>query len=105
MFVRCGNPDHKRIMEMYKDKNSVVIYSMWKGYLEQEKTKEFLAGFKRVDMHTSGHADVEAIKMIINTISPDMIIPMHTEEPEMFHSVVRDKNVVVSNDGEIIKVV
>ncbi len=36
MFVRCGNKKHKKIMEMYKDKNPVVIYSMWKGYLEQD---------------------------------------------------------------------
>ena len=72
MFVRCGNPEHKRIMEMYKDKNPVVIYSMWKGYLEQENIKQFLDGYTRLDMHTSGHADSDAIKMVIGTVQPEV---------------------------------
>lgn len=72
MFVRSGNPEHKRIMEMYKDKNPVVIYSMWKGYLEQENIKQFLDGYTRLDMHTSGHADSDAIKMVIGTVQPEV---------------------------------
>ena len=104
MFVRCGNPEHKRIMETYKDKNPVVIYSMWKGYLEQENIKEFLDGYKRLDMHTSGHADSEAIKMVIDTVQPNMIIPMHTEVPEAFLELVGDRIVILANDEEIINV-
>jgi len=104
MFVRCGNPEHKRIMEMYKDKNPVVIYSMWKGYLEQRNVKEFLDGYKRLDMHTSGHADSDAIKMVIETVQPDMVIPMHTEAPEAFLELVGDRRVVLANDKEVVKI-
>ena len=104
MFVRCGNPEHKRIMEMYKDKNPVVIYSMWKGYLEQDNIKEFLDGYKRLDMHTSGHADSDAIKMVIDTVQPDMIIPMHTEVPEAFLNLTGNRKVVLANDEEIITI-
>ena len=104
MFVRCGNPDHKRIMEMYKDKNPVVIYSMWKGYLEQENIKEFLDGYKRLDMHTSGHADSDAIKMVIETVQPDMVIPMHTEVPEAFLKLVGNKKVLLARDEEVITI-
>ena len=102
MFVRCGNPEHKRIMEMYKDKNPVVIYSMWKGYLEQRNVKEFLDGYKRLDMHTSGHADRNAIKMVIDTVKPDMVIPMHTKLPEAFLKLVGQDKVKLLNDNEII---
>ena len=102
MFVRCGNPEHKRIMEMYKDKNPVVIYSMWKGYLEQDNIKEFLNGYKRLDMHTSGHADSDAIKMVIDTVLPDKVIPMHTEVPEAFLNLMGNTNIVLTKDGEII---
>ncbi len=102
MFVRCTNPEHKRIMEIYKDKNPVVIYSMWKGYLEQDSTKEFLDGYKRLDMHTSGHADENAIKMVINTVNPDMIIPMHTEVPETFLKFAGHRKVILADDKEII---
>ena len=102
MFVRCGNPEHKRIMGMYKDKNPVVIYSMWKGYLEQDSIKEFLDGYKRLDMHTSGHADSEAIKMVIDTVRPDVIIPMHTEVPEVFLKLAGNKSVLMANDCDSI---
>ncbi len=104
MFVRSGNPEHKRIMEMYKDKNSVVIYSMWKGYLEQENIKEFLAEYKRLDMHTSGHADCDAIKMVIETVKPEMIIPMHTDVPEAFLELVGDEKVMILDDKEVIRI-
>lgn len=102
MFVRCGHPEHKRIMEKYKDKNPVVIYSMWKGYLEQDNIKEFLDGYKRFDMHTSGHADSEAIKMVIDTVQPDIVIPMHTEVPEAFLKLVGNRKVILAKDEEII---
>lgn len=103
MFVRCGNTRHKEVMEKYKDENAVVIYSMWKGYLEQDNIKEFLDGYKRLDMHTSGHADTDAIKMVIDTVQPDMVIPMHTEVPEAFLKLAGDRKVVLAKDEEIIK--
>ena len=102
MFVRCGNSEHKRIMEMYKEKNPVVIYSMWKGYLDQDNVKEFLNGYKRLDMHTSGHADSDAIKMVIDTVLPDKVIPMHTEVPQAFLKLVENTNVMLTEDQEII---
>ena len=102
MFIRCGNSRHKDVMEKFKDKNPVVIYSMWKGYLEQDNIKEFLDGYKRLDMHTSGHADSDAINMVIDTVQPDMVIPMHTEVPEAFRNLVGNRKVVLANDKEII---
>ena len=104
MFIRSGNPEHKRIMEMYKNKSPVVIYSMWKGYLEQDNIKEFLEGYQRIDMHTSGHADSDAIKMVVDTVQPDIVIPMHTEVPEAFLNLVEGVKVVLSEDGKIIKI-
>ena len=75
---------------------------MWKGYLEQDNIKEFLDGYKRLDMHTSGHADSDAINMVIDTVQPDMVIPMHTEVPEAFRNLVGNRKVVLANDKEII---
>ena len=101
MFVRCGNPEHKKVMEMYKDKNPVVIYSMWKGYLEQDNIKRFLDGYKRLDMHTSGHADSDAIKMVTDITQPETVIPMHTEVPEAFEKLVGKDKLMILKDGEI----
>jgi len=104
MFVRCGCSEHKRIMEKYKDKNPVVIYSMWKGYLEQDNIREFLDGYKRLDLHTSGHADSDAIKMVIDTVRPDIVIPMHTEVPEAFTNITDISNVRILKDKEVITI-
>lgn len=104
MFVRCGHPEHKRIMEKYKDKNPVVIYSMWKGYLKQNNIKEFLDGYKRLDMHTSGHADSDAIKMVIDTVRPDIVIPMHTEVPEAFTNITDISKVNILKDKDVITI-
>ena len=38
----------------------------------------------RHQVHCSGHADPETIKSIITTIAPRVVIPVHTEHPEMF---------------------
>ena len=54
-------------------------------------------------MHTSGHADTDAIKMVIDTVQPDMVIPMHTEVPEAFLKLAGDRKVVLAKDEEIIK--
>ena len=104
MFVRAGNPEHKRIMEMYKDKNPVVIYSMWQGYLKQDNIKEFLDGYKRLDMHTSGHADINAIKMVVDIVNPEVVIPMHTEAPEIFLGLIGKEKVRILKDHEKIEI-
>lgn len=103
MFVRAGNPEHKKVMDRYKHLDPVVIYSMWKGYLEREDVKTFLEGFRRVDMHTSGHADKAAVKALIDAVDPAMVIPMHTEAPEMFLDISEKNRVVLTEDGDLIK--
>jgi len=102
MFVRCGNPEHKRIMEKYRHLNPVIIYSMWNGYLGQDSVKSFLSGFKRINMHTSGHADSDALRTVIETVKPDIVIPMHTEVPEAFFRLVDTGKLKLARDDEII---
>ena len=68
-------------------KGSTFIYSMWRGYEEQEKMRKFEdeckeLGMEVVYIHTSGHADVETIKKLKETVSPDEVIAVHTLEPE-----------------------
>ncbi|MHA1845682.1 MAG: MBL fold metallo-hydrolase RNA specificity domain-containing protein [Promethearchaeota archaeon] len=46
---------------------------------ENNNRPKFIAGF-----HASGHASREDIIKIIETIDPDYLIPVHTEDPEWF---------------------
>lgn len=100
-LVADGNPEDVFPSSLCNE--LIPVYSMWKGYLEQDNVKEFLDGYKRLDMHTSGHADRNAIKMVIDTVKPDMVIPMHTELPEAFLELVGQDKVKLLNDNENIK--
>ena len=51
-------------------KKTCLIYSMWNGYIKREdKLKTFVEelnkmGIDFIELHTSGHADIEAMKYL-----------------------------------------
>lgn len=60
-----------------------LIYSMWEGYLKKASTKKFIEYFEKRkftihNIHTSGHADIKALKEMVEAIKPKNIIPIHT---------------------------
>lgn len=74
-------------------KNGVLVYSFWNGYRETESMKNFLCecekmGLKIATLHTSGHADENAIKKLIETVNPKVLIPVHTENSQRFKEIV-----------------
>ena len=67
----------------------ILFYSMWGGYKEKEDIASFLKfmkdkGVRIVDLHTSGHADAQTIKALIDDVKPEYIIPVHTENADWF---------------------
>lgn len=67
----------------------ILFYSMWDGYKDKEDISEFLEfmqskGVRIVDLHTSGHADADTIKDLIDTANPKYLIPVHTENASWF---------------------
>jgi len=79
-------------IERFKDKNPLIIYSMWDGYINETKGKEaynkewadFLAPYIKSgqyrNLHTSGHATAKMIADVIEAVAPQKAIyPMHTE--------------------------
>lgn len=100
MLVRAGNPYHKKIMEKYKQYDPLIIYSMWKGYLQEDNIKDFIDGYRKEDVHTSGHANKKDIEMVIKKITPDQVIPIHTEIPQAFKDICGDSRLILLNDGE-----
>lgn len=102
MFIRPGNFLSTKLLEKYKDKDPLIIYSMWHGYLDQNANlKNALSGFRLTELHTSGHADSNTIDRVISTTKPKMIIPIHTDMPDQ---LANSQSVRVVNDGEIITV-
>ena len=91
MLVRA-NGKFDKVLEMFPD--SLFIYSMWDGYLEDgaaknEKIYNFIpkdehGKLKYLPLHTSGHATTETIIEVCKKLKPQIIIPIHGEKPERF---------------------
>jgi ribonuclease J len=102
MLVRANDYFHK-IMQQFDPSQSFVLYSLWKGYLQDESSrlKAFLNGYEWQYLHTSGHADRETLEEVIRTVAPRMgILPIHGERPDLFASMQLPCDVIAINDGE-----
>ncbi len=88
MPIRNNNFARKMLKIFPKNK---FIYSNWEGYLKPEfeeyKTLQELVPKDCIFLHTSGHADIDAIKKVCETVSPEVIIPIHSEAPEVFDNM------------------
>jgi len=52
--------------------------------------------------HTSGHADVETLNAVFETVKPKFgIIPIHTENPEKFIELFPEQNIIYLRDREV----
>lgn len=88
MLVR-DNYISKEVMEKFPTR--AFIYSQWDGYLnpkftEYKKMQDFVPN-DYIYLHTSGHADFDAIKSVCQTVNPNLIIPIHGENPEAFEEM------------------
>jgi ribonuclease J len=82
---------------------SRLIYSVWTGYLKNEKNKQLLDwlrqhGIPLDECHTSGHAAVRDLVKLRNTFSNAVLVPIHTDQPGRFGEVFG--NVQRHDDGE-----
>jgi ribonuclease J len=97
MFVRAKGRVgkwFKEIMDSYNEK--LLIYSMWDGYIEEEHRDDEIYDFiprdkngelSYVYLHTSGHAYEEAIIEVCEITNPDIILPIHSENPGRFADI------------------
>ena len=66
-----------------------LVYSMWDGYLKEERMKPFLEWLKqnRIPMchcHTSGHASVKDLRRLRKAFGSAAVVPVHCAEPEVY---------------------
>ncbi len=54
------------------------------------------------DIHSSGHADTQSLKRIVEFIKPRTIIPIHTDSPDSFAELFPKYNIIYPQDGEQI---
>lgn len=103
-FVMCVRSSFKSYLQKLNNikplAGSIMIYSMWEGYKEQESIKDFLEfvkslGITVVDIHTSGHADRNDLHKFLARLNPRHIIPIHTVNTEWFIENYGDNKVVI----------
>jgi ribonuclease J len=69
-----------------------LVYSMWDGYLADEKMQPFLAWLKERGIpmhkcHTSGHASVKDLQRLRTAFWDAVVVPIHTEQPDLYEHV------------------
>ena len=109
-FLMCIRPSMQNYLEKLSEKVSfeggILLYSMWNEYKENKDISDFLhcmeeKGVRIVEFHTSGHADEETIRMLVEEVNPDYIIQVHTENAVWFErfgecSVIYDGNLMLN---------
>lgn len=105
-FVMNVRPSMESDLKKLPISSGNFIYSMWEGYKDQPSTHKFIAyfqalGFKIHDIHTSGHADVETMKKLVNALNPGALIPIHTFHKDQYRQIFNRK-VLDVKDGDKI---
>ena len=112
-FVALIRPNYwsKWLLAHYYDEvDSAIVYSMWSGYLKEGPAKneylcEFLKSYKiTAFIHAGGHALPEEIKEFVDAVNPVHVIPIHTEHPEAMGELLPDRDIVLLEDKETLKV-
>jgi len=86
---------------------STLIYSFWRGYLDQPAWKTLQVRMREVGghfihCHTSGHIFPGDIKLFIDALQPEMLVPIHTTATSGFKKF-HPKTKVLEN-GEILEI-
>jgi len=98
-------------IDHFRHVSATVVYSLWEGYLRAEnnvsQASEFSQLMNRPDVsfsqiHTSGHADINTLKLLSKSMNPKKLIPIHTVHKHLFPE--QFDNVVILNDGESVTI-
>ena len=111
-FVMCvrNNKTYARLIQKFDRTGSIMLYSMWDGYRTcvSEKDAQRLQNFINLaenwsQLHVSGHATPEGIRHLLDITTPDTVIPIHTENPEVLAGIYPEEKVRVLEDREVFE--
>jgi ribonuclease J len=109
-MVMVVRPTMQSDLELIPNINGgTFIYSMWEGYLQEGKTVDFVEylssrGLTEHHLHTSGHADVETLKRLVEALQPKTLVPIHTFEADAYKKIFSNVNVRQVKDKEIVEI-
>lgn len=103
----------KKMLSIYNDEKSWLIYSMWGGYAEDNKnyTIESVRNIKNLfgthvfngtkdGVHTSGHADVLTLRDVCLSVNPRIgVIPIHKDKNTKFETLPNLSKYKIFHEG------
>ena len=83
---------------------------MWEGYKKEGRTKKFLdylasRGLNETPLHTSGHADHETLRRMVEVLKPKKIVPIHTFMGDFYDKVFINMNIMRVNDEDVVNII
>ena len=98
MFVRTSKKFHKLLDQIFPilpmGEKPLLIYSMWDGYINRDDTRneEYVKLQERftnvIQLHTSGHATINALRNVCELTNPRLaILPVHRDKGTDFSSI------------------
>lgn len=83
----------------------ILIYSLWKGYFDDVQKRFWESkGIEIKHIHSSGHIYKKELIEFVNKVKPKIIIPVHTNNPQIFKDIFKDFNVMVLKNGESLEI-
>ncbi len=107
LFINFG-----RLMELVhiRPEKADYVYSSSEHFLEGDENKRMKMvmqnwldhfGVKLHKAHCSGHANRQDLERMVKRVKPDYVIPIHTENPEVFRDFAEVK---IPENGKAIKI-
>jgi Predicted hydrolase of the metallo-beta-lactamase superfamily len=107
-IVRCDFFELKELIDIKPELGSCYIRSVCEPFdlemeLDLKKVENWLQHFNLfpyTQIHASGHLSYDEIKEFIETVQPKTVIPVHTQNPEVFKNL--HDNVIIPEKGREI---
>ena len=81
----------------------LIYYESIKPYVKNFVDYLEHRGFKMYTIHTSGHADITALKRMVDAIKPQNIVPIHTFAGARYKDIF-NRPVKELADGQIMEI-
>jgi len=114
-LILIGKGDaYRKYIEPFEKKKPLLIYSMWNGYIQDEKAATYDEAWgavynsfeRKVNLHTSGDTVKKDLEEMISIVNPrQAILPIHTEFKESYEELQwAEGKVKCLRDEEIFEV-
>ena len=109
-IFRCDFFELKELIDVKPEAGSCYIRSVCEPFdlemeLDLKKVENWLAHFglyPYTHIHASGHLNYDEIRDVVETVQPKVLIPVHTQHPEVFRNF--HDNVILPEKGAAINI-